>query len=120
MYLGRSERWSSPLFLVGESYGTTRAAGLSNHLFERGIALNGIVLVSTVLNFQSIRFADNNDLPLILIFPSYTSTAWYHKQLPSDLQAKPLRDVLKESEAFATNEFGPAMLKIDRLSDAEK
>ena len=64
MYLGRNERWSSPLFLVGESYGTTRAAGLSNHLFEHGIGLNGILLVSTVMNFQTIRFADNNDLPL--------------------------------------------------------
>lgn len=120
MYLGRNERWNAPLYLVGESYGTTRAAGLSNHLFERGIALNGILLVSTVMNFQSIRFADNNDLPLVLIFPSYTATAWYHKQLPSDLQSKPLRDVLRESEAFATNEYGPAMLKIDRLSAAEK
>lgn len=120
MYLGRNERWSSPLFLVGESYGTTRAAGLSNHLFERGIGLNGIVLVSTVLNFQSIRFADNNDLPLVLIFPSYTATAWYHKQLPDDLQSKPLLDVLRESENFATNEYAPAMLKIDRLSAAEK
>lgn len=120
MYLGRYERWNSPLYLVGESYGTTRAAGLSNHLFERGIALNGIVLVSTVMNFQSIRFADNNDLPLVLIFPSYTATAWYHKQLPSDLQSKPLREVLRESENFAVNEYAPAMLKIDRLSAAEK
>jgi carboxypeptidase C (cathepsin A) len=120
MYLGRYERWSSPLYLVGESYGTTRAAGLSNHLFERGIALNGIVLVSTVMNFQSIRFADNNDLPLVLIFPSYTATAWYHKQLPADVQSRPLRDVLRESETFAVNEYAPAMLKIDRLSAAEK
>ena len=120
MYLGRNERWSSPLFLVGESYGTTRAAGLSNHLFERGIALNGIVLVSTVMNFQSLSFADNNDLPLILIFPSYTATAWYHKQLPAELQRKPLRDVLNESEQFAMNEYGPAMLRIDKLSASEK
>jgi len=120
MYLGRNERWSSPLFLVGESYGTTRAAGLSNHLFERGIALNGIVLVSTVMNFQSLSFADNNDLPLILIFPSYTATAWYHKQLPAELQRKPLREVLNESEQFAMNEYGPAMLRIDKLSAPEK
>jgi carboxypeptidase C (cathepsin A) len=120
LYLGRSERWSSPLFLVGESYGTTRAAGLSNHLFERGIGLNGIVLVSTVMNFQSIRFADNNDLPLVLIFPSYTATAWYHKRLPPDMQRKPLREVLKESEEFAANVYGPALLRIDRLSATER
>jgi carboxypeptidase C (cathepsin A) len=120
LYLGRNERWASPLFLVGESYGTTRAAGLSNHLFERGIGLNGIILVSTVMNFQSIRFGDNNDLPLVLIFPSYTATAWYHKRLPADLQRKPLRDVLKESEEFAANQYGPALLRIDRLSSSEK
>lgn len=120
LYLGRAERWTSPLFLVGESYGTTRAAGLSNELFEHGISLNGIMLISTVLNFQTIRFADNNDLPLILIFPSYTATAWYHKKLPAEWQSKPLREVLDASEAFATNEYGPAMLKIDRLSDAER
>lgn len=120
MYLGRNERWSSPLYLVGESYGTTRAAGLSNHLFERGIALNGIVLISTVMNFQSVSFADNNDLPLILIFPSYTATAWYHKQLAPDLQKKPLREVLSESESFAISEFGPAMLRIDKLNTVEK
>ena len=120
LYLGRSERWASPLFLVGESYGTTRAAGLSNHLFERGIGLNGIVLVSTVMNFQSIRFADNNDLPLVLIFPSYTATAWYHKRLSPAMQKRPLREVLRESEEFSANVYGPALLRIDRLSGAER
>ena len=120
LYLGRSERWASPLFLVGESYGTTRAAGLSNHLFERGIGLNGIILISTVMNFQSIRFADNNDLPLVLIFPSYTATAWYHKRLSAELQRKPIREVLNESEEFAANQYGPALLRIDRLSAQER
>ncbi|HQU85146.1 MAG TPA: hypothetical protein PKY59_18545 [Pyrinomonadaceae bacterium] len=120
MYLGRNERWSSPLFLVGESYGTTRASGLSNHLFERGIGLNGILLISTVMNFQTIRFAENNDLPLALIFPSYTSTAWYHKKLSPELQRKSLAEVVKESEDFVTNEYLPAMLRIDRLTPQEK
>lgn len=91
MYLGRNERWPSPLFLVGESYGTTRASALSNHLFDRGIGLNGILLVSTVMNFQTIRFADNNDLPLVLILPSYSATAWYHKKLSPQLQSQPSR-----------------------------
>lgn len=120
LYLGRAERWASPLFLVGESYGTTRASGLSDFLFEHGIGLNGIILISTVMNFQSIRFADNNDLPLVLIFPSYTSTAWYHKMLPPEQQRRPLRDVLKDSEAFAANEYMPAMLRIDHLSAQER
>ncbi len=120
LYLSRNERWSSPLFLVGESYGTTRAAGLSGYLIDRGIAFNGIALISSVLNFQSIRFADSNDLPLSLIFPSYTATAWYHKRLPADLQSKPLEQVLRESENFVMNEYTPSLLKIDRLSANEK
>ncbi len=120
MYLGREERWSSPLFLVGESYGTTRAAGLSNHLFERGIGLNGILLVSSVLNFQTIRFAEGNDVTYPLIFPSYTATAWYHKRLPANLQSKPLRQVLEESENWAMNEYAPALVRGDRMTAQEK
>lgn len=120
MYLGRYERWNAPLFLVGESYGTTRASGLSNVLFEKGIALNGIALISTVMNFQTLQFADGNDLPLVLIFPSYTSTAWYHKKLPADLQSKPLRQVLDESEKFASGELATAFMKADRMTPAER
>src|SRR5436190_5156145 len=120
MYLGRSERWMSPLFLVGESYGTTRASGLSNWLFEHGIALNGIALISTVMNFQTIRFADNNDLPLVLILPSYSTTAWYHKKLPPAMQSKTVAQVADESRKFAANEYLPAMLHIDALSASER
>lgn len=120
MYLGRNERWSSPLFLVGESYGTTRAAGLSNHLFERGVGLNGILLVSTVLNFQTIRFSDNNDLPLVLILPSYAATAWYHKRLSPAMQSKSVEQIAQEARNFAANEYMPAMLRIDSLSAAER
>ena len=94
LYLTRHERWTSPLFLVGESYGTTRAAGLAGHLVDRGIAFNGIVLVSSILNFQTADFAKGNDLPYALYLPTYTATAWYHKRLPADLQAKPLAEAL--------------------------
>lgn len=120
MYLGRYERWNAPLFLVGESYGTTRASGLSNLLFEKGIALNGIALISTVMNFQTLQFADGNDLPLVLIFPSYAATAWYHKKLPADLQAKPLRQVLDEAEKFAIGELAGALMKADRMTAEER
>lgn len=120
MYLGRNERWMSPLFLVGESYGTTRAAGLSNWLFNHGIALNGIALVSAVLNFQTISFADNNDLPLVLILPSYTATAWYHKKLPTANQSKSLATIVQEARNFAAGEYTSAMMRIDSLSAAER
>ena len=120
MYLTRSERWASPLFLVGESYGTTRASGLSGLLVDRGVAFNGVLLISTIMNFQTARFAPGNDLPLILILPSYTSTAWYHKKLPADLQRQPLRKVLDEAEKWAINEYQLALSKGDRLSLQER
>lgn len=120
MYLTRNDRWMSPLFLVGESYGTTRASGLSNYLFEHGIGLNGILLISTVMNFQTIRFADNNDLPLILILPSYATTAWYHKRLSPQMQAKSVEQIAQEARQFAANEYTPAMLRIDSLTPAER
>src|SRR4030095_11742342 len=100
--------------------GAPRAGELYNPLFERGIGLNVIILISTVMNFQSIRFAENNDLPLVLIFPSYTATAWYHKKLSPDMQRRPLRDVLRESETFVANVYTPALLRIDKLSATEK
>ncbi|MGH9940120.1 MAG: S10 family peptidase [Blastocatellia bacterium] len=120
MYLTRHERWASPLFLVGESYGTTRASGLSSLLLDRGVAFNGILLVSTIMNFQTARFAPGNDLPLILILPSYTATAWYHKKLPADLQRQPLGKVLDEAENWAINEYQLALSKGDRLTGQER
>lgn len=120
MYLTLDSRWSSPLYLVGESYGTTRASGLSGYLIEQGIAFNGILLISTVMNFQTIRFAPGNDLPLLLILPSYTATAWYHKRLPADLQRQPLRKVLDEAEKWAMNEYAAALNRGDRMTAAER
>jgi carboxypeptidase C (cathepsin A) len=120
LYLTRHERWASPLFLVGESYGTTRAAGLSGHLVERGIALNGIMLVSSILNFQTARFTRGNDTPYPLFLPTYTATAWYHRRLPADLQQQPLRKVLDEVEAWAAADYPAALAKGDRLAGAER
>jgi carboxypeptidase C (cathepsin A) len=120
LYLSRYQRWTSPLFLVGESYGTTRAAGLSGYLVDRGIALNGVVLVSSVLNFQTLEFTTGNDLPYVLYLPSYTSTAWYHKKLPPDLQQRDLPSVLSESQQFAAGAYASALGKGDSLSVQER
>jgi carboxypeptidase C (cathepsin A) len=119
MYLTRYERWTSPLFLVGESYGTTRAAGLSGYLIDRGIAFNGIVLVSSILNFQTASFGKGNDLPYILYLPSYAATAWYHHKLSPDLQGD-LQKTLKEAEAWAETRYAEALAKGDRLTPAER
>jgi carboxypeptidase C (cathepsin A) len=120
LYLTRYKRWHSPLFLAGESYGTTRAAGLAGTLFDHGIAFNGLVLISTVLNFQTIEFEHGNDLPFVLFLPTYAATAWYHRRLPPDLQARSLRDVLAEVEAWAETEYTVALAKGDRLTGDER
>ena len=119
MYLTRNDRWNSPIYLVGESYGTTRAAGLSDHLLDQGVALNGIVLISSVLDFQTLEFARGNDEPYILYLPSYTATAWYHKKLPSDLQSD-LKKTLAEAEKWAETDYREALGKGDRMTAEER
>jgi carboxypeptidase C (cathepsin A) len=104
LYTTRYERWSSPKFLAGESYGTTRAAGLSNWLLNEGISVNGVVLISCVLNFQTISFGQGDDLPYALYLPTYTALAWYHKKLPADLQGDRAK-ALAESEDYARHGY---------------
>lgn len=121
LYTTRYRRWNSPKFLIGESYGTTRAAGLSGYLQERhGLYLNGIMLVSSILNFQTADFTPGNDLPYTLFLPTYAATAWYHRQLAPDLQALPLADLLARAEAFALGDYTLALLRGDSLPAAER
>jgi carboxypeptidase C (cathepsin A) len=120
MYLTRYERWTSPLFLAGESYGTTRASALSGYLIGRGIAFNGIVLISTIMNFETTDFAAGNDLPYVMFLPSYAATAWYHKKLPPDLQSKSVQHVVAEVEKWAANDYTLALGKGDRLAGQER
>src|SRR2546421_1762932 len=104
LWTTRYGRWASPKFLAGESYGTTRAAGLSEHLLEKqGISLNGIILISSVLNFQTIVNASGTDLPYPLFLPTYTAAAAYHKKLADDL-TRDLDATLKEVQQFALND----------------
>jgi len=116
LYTTKNKRWSSPKFLIGESYGTTRAAGLSGYLQNKhGMNLNGIMLVSSILNFQTARFTNGNDLPYILFLPTYTATAWYHNRLSADLQSD-LQATLRESEEFARGEYASALMLGDALT----
>jgi len=120
MYATRNNRWLSPKFLIGESYGTTRASGLAGHLQERvGMYLNGIMLVSVVLNFQTIRFFVGNDMPYILFLPTYAATAWFHKKLSEDQLARPLDEFLTEVKAFAMGDYTLALMQGSAL-DAEQ
>ena len=121
LYLTKFDRWSSPKFLAGESYGTTRAAGLSEYLLRQdGIYLNGISLISSVLNFGTIRFTAGHDLPYILYLPSYTAAAWYHKKLSADLQNGTLEAAVDQARKFAGGEYTLALMKGDKLTAGER
>jgi carboxypeptidase C (cathepsin A) len=121
IYLTRYQRWGNAKFVIGESYGTTRAAGLSELLHERyGIDLNGIVLISTVLNFQTISFDPGNDSGYVLYLPSYAAVAHYHKKLPQDLQSRDVKTVVAEATRWAEGEYTQALLKGTSLTDDER
>jgi len=120
LYLTRYDRWGSPKFVAGESYGTTRAAHLSGYLADRGIALNGVVLISTVLNFGASAMDPGNDLGFINFLPSYAATAWYHKKLPADLQRLSVAQVTAQAERWAETDYANALMRGARLTDAER
>jgi carboxypeptidase C (cathepsin A) len=120
-YTTRNARWTSPKFLAGESYGTTRAAALSGYLQQTlGINLNGIALVSSVLNFGAISFDSGNDAPYALFLPTYAATAWYHKKLSKDLQAAGLEKVVEEARKYAAGAYSQALFKGDALPAEER
>lgn len=120
LFTSRHMRWSSPKFLIGESYGTTRAAALSGHLQDRhGMFLNGIMLISSVLEFSTLLFNIGNDLPYVLFLPTYAATAWYHQQLGGDLQAS-LDKTLADVRAFAAGEYATALMQGDALPEEQR
>ncbi len=117
LWTTRNGRWMSPKYLCGESYGTTRAAGLAGYLQERyGMYLNGIVLVSAVLDFGSIIFSGGNDDPYVLYLPTYAAIAHYHGKLGS----RPLREVLAAAEAYAEREYPRVLGRGGRLAADER
>lgn len=121
LYLTRNERWSSPKFIIGESYGTTRASALSDYLQDTyGIYLNGITLLSSVMNFQTILFKPGNDLPYSVYIPSYAAAAWYHHRIGGQYAKQDLPTVVKEAEAFVEQTYEPALFKGDSLTEEAK
>ena len=116
----RNARWLSPKFLVGESYGTTRVSALSEHLQRKyDLYVSGVMLVSSILNFQTARFAPGNDVPYPLFLPTYTATAWHHKKLKGDW-ARTLAGALKRAEDFAQRDYTLALMQGDALAPAER
>lgn len=120
LWTTRNERWTSPKYLLGESYGVFRAAGLADHLHSRyGMYLNGVVLLSGLLDFATLREGPGNDLPSLVFLPTYTATAHYHKKLPPDLQAN-LTKALAESREFASKDYLVALQRGHSLTAAER
>lgn len=120
LYTTKYGRWSSPKFLAGESYGTTRSAGLSGYLQDNfNMYINGISLISTILNFQTARFTPGNDLPYSLFLPTYTAMAWYHKKIAPKYQGD-LQKTLRAVEEFSLNEYTTFLTKGDLATKAEE
>jgi carboxypeptidase C (cathepsin A) len=118
-YVSDNGRWNSPKFLLGESYGTTRSAGVVAQLWnERGMAMNGVILVSVALDIEAIFEWPGNDRPYPLFLPTFAATAWYHKALPE--QPAALEPFLTEVREWAIGPYASALAKGDALTDAER
>jgi len=115
-YLSEAQRWRSPVFVAGESYGGFRVAGLAQTLLSEGIAVNGIISISGVMNFGTIDFQKDNDLPFISFLPAECATAIYHHKVSS----ADFNQTVKECEAFASGEYAAALMKGNGLTSAER
>jgi carboxypeptidase C (cathepsin A) len=112
-YLTKYQRWNDPKFIIGESYGTTRAAGLSNSLLDAGVQLNGIAFVSTVFNFADFQ----GDQSLVNFLPTYAADAWYHDKIPGK---PPLEQFLQQAREFASGPYALALQKGNTATDSER
>jgi len=120
LFLNKQKRWASPKYIIGESYGTSRAAGLSKYLIdEHGIYLNGIILMSSTLDFETFREYENNDLSYLSYLPSITASSFFHKKLAPELE-KNLHESLARVESFIYNTYANALYKGILLSQSEK
>ena len=120
-YISQNDRWLSPKYIAGESYGTFRAAALVSKLqLSYAMDFNGLIFISSALHYLTFAFGTGNDLPYLLFLPGYTATAWYHGKLDKELQEKELREILKEVEEWVLNEYSVALFKGDALPGEER
>jgi carboxypeptidase C (cathepsin A) len=117
-YLIEQGRMNSPKFLLGESYGTFRNAGIMDHLLNQGIAMNGVIMVSAVFDLRTLIFPPDDDLPYLMHFPTYAASAWYHNQIPD--KEPDLETFIDEIRSFTENSYAPALFKGDRISLEQK
>ena len=117
-FLIEHDRMNSPKFLLGESYGTFRNAGVMDKLLSQGVALNGVIMVSAVFDLRTLMFPPNDDLPYIVAFPTYAATAWYHDKIEKD--ESDVYQHLDEVRAFVRDDYAPALFKGDQIAMMEK
>lgn len=122
LFLTRFDRFDSPRYLLGESYGTIRVIGLAQKLHkDYFVDVNGLILISSTLDLMTwTPYDTTNDLSYALVLPSYAATAWYHKKLPVENNSKKLQELLAEVEDFAINEYAPYLLQGDKLEQEKK
>jgi carboxypeptidase C (cathepsin A) len=118
LYISRYDRWGSPLFLLGESYGTTRAAGIAGYLADHGIAFNGVTLLSMAVDFQTLEWNKSNDLPYLLLVPTFNMIAGYHHKLSADL-TQDMAKTRDEVVRWSTNDYALALGKGDTMTPDE-
>ena len=119
LYLSRYDRWSSPLFVLGESYGTTRAAGIAGYLADNGISFNGVTLLSMAVDFQTLEWNKSNDLPYALLLPTFNVIAGYHHKLSADLSQDPAK-TRQEVVRWATTDYLVALAKGDAMTPEDR
>ncbi len=117
-FLIENDRMNSPKYLLGESYGTFRNAGLMNKLLGDGIAINGVIMVSAVFDLRTLIFPPNDDLPYIVHFPTYAATAWYHDRVTN--KPENVYEYLNELRTFTEDVYAPALFKGDQIDLEEK
>ncbi len=121
LYITQNNRWNSPKYLAGESYGTTRAGAMVKELQEGwgSIDLNGILLISSIVDFQTGDFTEGNDVPFITFLPTYAATAWYHNAIPNKQQWENLEQFVEATRDFALNQYATVLLKGSLASEQE-
>ncbi len=117
-FIIRAEKFNAPKYLLGESYGTFRNAGLVKYLQDKGIAMNGVIMVSAVFELQHLLFGPGDDISYLVHFPTYAATAWYHNKVKD--KGENLEAFLKDVRNFTANEYAPSLLKGDQLTLSEK
>ena len=121
LYVSRNDRWASPKYLAGESYGTTRAVGVCNYLMNAWhMNMNGLMLISSANDYAAMSFATGNEVPYVNFFPTYAAAAWYHGLVGDQYKNLALEAFLDEARAFAASDYLSALYQGTRLTDAQR